>query len=349
MSRTIELTRKLVAQHPLADLYDEFPSVADEIMAGEATPVAMAGFLTAMTAQPVQGEILAAFAQALRSAAIPLFSEVLPAPPVRFDTCGTGGDHSGTFNISTAAAFVVAGAGYPVVKHGNRGITSKSGSADVLEALGVSITESPAEAARRLIKTGFTFLFAPSYHPAMRHVGPIRKELGFRTLFNVVGPLANPAGATHQVVGVFDSSYLQPVARALQLLGVKKALVVHGHGPLDEVSLTGTTQAVLVHPDSLQQQSIDPEKLGLKLVKSSELTGGDATQNAEIIRAVLSGQGTPSQTDVILLNAAASLSLVCSSESLEEGLQLARESLTTGAALRILEAQSNKFSETKNL
>jgi anthranilate phosphoribosyltransferase len=340
MSATLDLTRKLVGNAPLEDLSDEFAQVAEEIMSGTAGPVATAGFLTAMALRGETSAALAAFAGAMRKHAVQLFENVEESqiPPIRVDTCGTGGDHSNSFNISTASAFVVAGCGYPVVKHGNRGITSKSGSADVLEALGVEIETSPQDMVQRLAKTGLAFLFAPAYHPAMRHVGPIRRELGFRTLFNLVGPLANPAWATHQVVGVFSPSLVQTVAEALQKLGVRRALVVHGHGGMDEITLSGPSQAIRVWDDTLESLEIDPLSLGLSPADQRELTGGTAEDNAVLIESILANKANAAVTDVVLINAAAALSLVRNEKDLGPALAAARESLQSGRALEVLNA-----------
>jgi anthranilate phosphoribosyltransferase len=253
------------------------------------------------------------------------------------DTAGTGGDGAGTINISTAAALVAAGAGVRVAKHGNRSVSSRCGSADVLEALGVRLIEHPGRQADILRQVGFVFLFAPFQHPAMKHaVGP-RKELGVRTVFNVLGPLTNPAGATHQVVGVYDRHLVEPIARVLGELGARRALVAHGAGGLDELSTVGPTTVAEWDGTEVNVYEIEPLDLGLEVANVHSLAGGDAKHNAAAIRAILDGERGP-QADIVALNAAAAIYVGEAADGLMSGLQMAWASIDSGAARERLEA-----------
>lgn len=316
---------------PGAILEEAFGEIAD----GKATPVTIAALLVALrTRGETSAEIVAA-ARALRSRG----RSVRVSDPRTVDTCGTGGDGSGTFNISTTAAFVVAGAGVPVAKHGNRAASSRAGSFDVLEALGVRIEISVEEAARILEEIGIAPFFARVAHPAMALVAPVRRELGIRTLMNCMGPLLSPVCALRQLVGVYEPSLCALLAKALVSLGADAVLVVHGSDGLDEITLTGTTHAVRAggaHGDG-QSLEIDPRALGLSLARSEDLRGGDAAENAAILRAVLDGEGGP-RRDVVLLNAAAALWISDTVGNLEEGLDRARASVDSGAARAKLDA-----------
>jgi anthranilate phosphoribosyltransferase len=296
-------------------------AVMDEIMTGVATPAQIAGC-----------------ARAMRRAAVP----VNPSRTDVVDTCGTGGDRAGTFNISTTAAFVVAGAGLGVAKHGNRSVSSRSGSADVLEALGVNLSLAPEQAAQAIDEIGIGFLFAPSLHPAMRHtIGP-RRELGVRTVFNLLGPLTNPAGAAAQVLGVYDPALTEVLACVLQQLGSQAAYVVHGHGGLDELTTTGPNRISCfgVAPGNgfVATETFDPCELGFCRAALTDLRGGDPQENARITRAVLDGQDWGPRRDVVLLNAAAALVAGRKAADLATGVALAAESVDSGAALAALEA-----------
>lgn len=298
-----------------------------EIVGGAASPVAVAGFLVALrTKGETVGEIVAA-ARALRAVA-----ESAPLPDPRcIDTCGTGGDGAGTFNISTAAAFVVAGAGVPVAKHGNRAATSRAGSFDVLEALGVR-ADLPVEIAARIVReVGIGFFFARRAHPAMRHVAPIRTELGIRTIMNCLGPLLNPVGVRRQVVGVYDVSLVEPLARALGELGAERALVVHGDDGLDELTTTAASRTAFWDGRTVTCGTVDPESLGIRRVAPAALAGGDADENAIIVRGVLEGEAGPAR-DIVRLNAGAALWVAEAAANLAAGLQLATESLDAGHA-----------------
>ncbi len=304
-----------------------------EITAGEATPVGVSALLVALrTKGETIGEIVGA-ARALRSAAVraPCLDERT------VDTCGTGGDGAHTFNISTTAAFVVAGAGVPVAKHGNRAASSKSGSIDVLEALGVGIELEVEEAAKVLGRVGIAPFFARLAHPAMRHVAPVRQELGIRTLMNCMGPLLNPLGVKRQVIGVYERPLVSKLAGALAELGAHRALVVHGSDGLDEITLTGVSYAAWLDGGDVRELEIDPAQLGLTVVSPDALRGGDAAENAAITRAVLEGEEGP-RRDIVCLNAAAALWVAGAADDLASGLDQARKSLDSGAAREKLRA-----------
>ncbi|MEM7413592.1 MAG: anthranilate phosphoribosyltransferase [Myxococcota bacterium] len=304
-----------------------------EITAGEATPVSVAALLVALrTKGETVGEIVGA-ARALRAAAV-------TAPcldPRTVDTCGTGGDGADTFNISTTAAFVVAAAGVPVAKHGNRAASSRSGSIDVLEALGVGIELDVEQAAAVLEKVGLAPFFARRAHPAMRHVAPVRAELGIRTLMNCMGPLLNPLGVKHQLIGVYDAALVPKLAEALGALGSERALVVHGADGLDEVTLTDKTHAALLENGQVRRFEIDPTELGLSLVSADALRGGDAQENAGITRAVLAGEQGPTR-DIVQLNAAAALWVAGVASDLAAGFASAGSAIDSGAAAAKLDA-----------
>ena len=287
----------------------------------------------AVTAMRLRGETvgeITACARAMRHAAL-----TLDHPYEVIDVCGTGGDGAHTFNISTAAALVAAGGGLKVAKHGTRAISSRSGSSDVFAALGVDIA-APARAQRQALdEAGICFLFAPAHHGAMRHVSPVREQLGFRTVFNLLGPLSNPANAKRQVLGVFDSRWVEPLARVLGALGAERAWVVHGDG-LDEITTTGVTQIAEWRNGSVRLFNITPEAVGLERSALADLRGGDPQENAKALRAVLQGQ-RGAYRDIVLLNAAAAFLVADKVETLREGVDLAAQSIDTGAALRALE------------
>ena len=299
----------------------------DEIARGAASPVRIAALLVALRTKGETPAEIAAAARALRRHA-----ETAPlADPRTVDTCGTGGDGSGTFNISTTAAFVVAGAGVPVAKHGNRAASGRTGSFDVLEALGVTADLPIASAARLLREVGIGPFFARRAHPAMRHVAPVRAELPIRTLMNCLGPLLNPAGARRQLVGVYACALVVPMAEALRALGSERALVVHGADGLDEIGLAGPTLAALLEGGAVRSLTIEPETLGFARAPLAALAGGDAAENARITRAVLEGEPGPRQ-DVVVLNAGAALWVADAAPDLAAGVALARRSIASGAA-----------------
>jgi len=315
-----------------------------EVLAGSCTDAQIAAFLVALHMKGETVEEIVGFAEAIRAAAIPL--EVVRNSTVDVsgterdalvDTCGTGGDASGTFNISTATALVVAGAGVRVAKHGNRSVTSKCGSADVMEALGVDINLRPTQIATCLDKVGIAFLFAPAMHSAMRYVQPARRELRLRTVFNLLGPLTNPARASAQVVGVYSSDLVEKLAEALSMLGLHRALVVHGHDGLDEVTITTSTRIAEVREGTVRSYEVTPEEFNFERATMSDISGGDATENARIIRDVL--KGTPSaRRNIVLLNAAAALVAASRANHLAEALPLAAASIDSGRAATKLEA-----------
>ena len=303
------------------------------IMRGEASPVEIAALLMGLRSKGETAAELAGAALALRCAMTRL---VTGNPDQLVDTCGTGGGHVGTLNVSTAAAFVAAGAGVPVAKHGNRSYTSKCGSADVLEALGVAIDLDPSAAGRVLASAGLTFLYAPMYHPAMRHVAPVRKELGIPTIMNMLGPLANPGGVLRQVVGVSDRSRAELMAGALSALGTAHALVVHGSVGMDEISPTGSTFVWEVEDGDVRMWELHPGVYELECPDLDGLAGGSPAQNAERIEQLLQGRESRVVRCAVLLNAAAALYVSANDWSFEEAVARATTSLDTGAAARVL-------------
>ena len=308
----------------------EASQVMAEIMEGQVTPAQFGAFVTALRLKGETVEEIAGMAQTMRSKAIP----VIVDEPV-IDTCGTGGDNSATFNISTAAAFVVAGAGVKVAKHGNRAMSSKCGSADVLEALGIKIDLTARQVQRCLKEVGIGFMFAPSFHPAMKFAAAPRKEIGIRTVFNILGPLTNPAGAKAQVLGVADQSLVEKMAKVLQLLDCKHALVVHSEDGLDELTVTGKTYICELRNNKLQNYSITPEEVGLPRANINDLKGGTAAENASLLRDILSGRTTHAM-NAVLLNAAGALKAAERVETLADGVLFARGCVGTGRALEKL-------------
>jgi anthranilate phosphoribosyltransferase len=300
----------------------------DEIMTGSATSAQIAAFLTALHIKGETGAEIAGMAQVMRAKA----THVIYDGPV-LDTCGTGGDGSGTFNISTAAAFVAAGAGATVAKHGNRAMSSACGSADVLEGLGVNIELDAAGVAHCLSLAGIGFMFAPRFHPAMRFAGPVRREIGIRTAFNILGPLTNPARARYHVLGVADAGLAEKLAHALTRLDTVHTLVVHGHGGLDELVLSGPNLIFDVRNGQAPQRSeVSATDLGLTAAPNQALLGGDVAQNVALIRAIFDGTDSGPRRDTVLLNGAAALVAADMASDLREGVQLARESLQSGNA-----------------
>ncbi len=308
---------------------DEARAAMGAVMDGEATPSQLAALLVALRMRGETVEELAGFAAAMRERVLHV-----DAPDGTIDTCGTGGDGSRSFNISTAAALVAAAAGVPVAKHGNRAITSASGSADVLDALGVRTDLDPPAAAAALRVDRFAFLFAPGYSPAMRHAGPTRREIGVRTAFNLLGPVTNPAGARRQVVGVGDPAAAPRIAEVLRLLGAERALVVHGDG-LDELPLDGSGVVYDVTPDGVERREVVAAALGLAVAPNAALAGGSPEENAAIVAAVLDGEAGP-RRDVVLLNAAAALVAAGRVAGLGEGIAAAATAIDDGAASALL-------------
>jgi len=311
---------------------DDTESVFGEIMQGDATPAQIGALLMGLSIRGETPAIVAGAARAMRTAA----THIHPHATSLLDTCGTGGDGASTFNISTTVALVVAAAGVPVAKHGNRAISSKSGSADVLEALGVRLDIAPDTAADCIDEAGIGFLFAPAHHPAMKYAAGPRRELGIRSIFNLLGPLTNPANAEYQVLGVYAKNRLTLVAGALQQLGIKRALVVHGRDGLDEITTTTITDAIWVEQDSpLREFEIDPAVFGIPYARATDLAGGDAEANATIIRNVLDGE-KGSARDIVLLNAAAALWVAGKTDGIATGLRIAAETIDGGKAAQTL-------------
>lgn len=301
------------------------------ILEGAAPEAQVAGLLTGLRCNGESVEEIAAAARALRQRAL----RVETPHKTLLDLCGTGGDGAGTFNISTVASFVVAGAGLPVAKHGNRSISSRCGSADVLEALGVAFPDSPEGVRGSLAASGMAFLFAPHFHRTMRQVGGVRKALGLRTIFNVLGPLAHPAGATHQLMGVFDPQLVRPLAEVLSVLGVRGAVVVHGHGGLDEFSLSGPNTVAVLRDGVLSEEVVTPEDVGLQRAAVEALCGGDARENAAVVRDVLGGSPGPKR-DTVLFNAAAAIRATETAITWKDAVALARASIDSGRAADVL-------------
>ena len=305
---------------------EEARAAMQTIMQGGATPAQVAGYLVALRMKGETVDEIAGSAEAMRSAAV----RVVVATDDLVDTAGTGGDGAGTINISTTAALVAAGAGVRIAKHGNRGVSSKCGSADVLEALGMTLIDDPVRQARILDEVGIAFLFAPFQHPAMKHaVGP-RRELAMRTIFNVLGPLTNPAGARRQVVGVYDGALIETLARVLGELGAVRALVVHGAGGLDELSTLGPSRVAEWDGADVRTYEIDAEDLGLARATVEQIAGGDGEENAAAVRRILDGEPGP-HADIVLLNAAAAIYASGSAADLAQGLEMARGSIDSGA------------------
>ncbi len=313
----------------------EMEWIMGRIMSGEVTGAQTGAVLMGLRQKGETVEEIAAAASVMRENAVKIPYSPPQGTPL-LDTCGTGGDGTGTFNVSTATAFVAAAAGIKVAKHGNRSISSRSGSADCLEALGVSLSLSPRQVAQCIEEVGIGFLFAPSLHPAMKHaIGP-RRELGIRTIFNVLGPLTNPASASVQLMGVYSPALTRPLAEVLGLLGLERGWVVHGHGGMDELSLTGPSTVASLEEGRVEELEVTPEEAGLKPCAPSDLRGGTADENAEIIRKMFKGETGP-KTDMVALNSGAALYLCGRAGSLKEGVEAALEIMASGRALECLE------------
>lgn len=329
MSAVLEALHTAVGGVDLSE--QEATAALEQILSGEADAAVVAGLLTALRVKGETVDEIVGFARSMRAHAAPVVcSQVKPEQMV--DTCGTGGDGADTFNISTVSVFVVAGAGVPVAKHGNRSISSRCGSADVLEAAGAMIQLTPEQAAAAIDETGVGFLFAPLIHPAMKYVQPIRRALKMRTIFNLLGPLTNPAGAGSQVVGVFGAELVRPVAEALSRLGVKRAFVVHGEDGLDEISTTAPTKIAEVRGTEISERTVTAsDDFGLPQADASELAGGDRDECALILQRVLEGQHG-ARRDIVLANAAAALVAAGRVDDFRAGVAVATESIDSGAA-----------------
>ena len=321
---------KLSKKQDLA--YAEAEAVMDEIMSGQATPVQMSSYLTALSLKGETIDEITASAAGMRAHCIKLLHnlDVL-------EIVGTGGDGSNSFNISTTSSLVIAAGGVPVAKHGNRAASSKSGAADVLEALGVKITLTPERSAEILKKINICFLFAQNYHIAMKYVAPIRKELGIRTVFNILGPLSNPARANMELMGVYDQSLVEPLAQVMANLGVDRGMVVYGQDSLDEISMCAPTSVCEIRDGKFTSYEITPEQFGYERCEKGALTGGTPAENAEITKAILKGEQKGSKRQAVCLNAGAALYIAGKAASIEEGVKLAESLIDSGAALKKLE------------
>jgi len=317
-----------------SQMYD----VMNEIMSGDASPAQIGSFITALRMKGETVEEITGAVRVMREKATHVETGVdLQKGEILMDTCGTGGDGSGTFNVSTASAFIVAGAGIVVAKHGNRSISSKCGSADVLEAAGVALDLSPEQVGRCIKETGIGFLFAPALHGAMKFaIGP-RREIGIRTIFNILGPMTNPAGANVQVIGVFDKNLTEPLANVLAKLGTKRAMVVHGEGGLDELTVTGSTHISELNNGQVESYTIAPEEVGLPTATLAELRGGETAQeSAAMLKSVLGGASGPKR-DMVLLNSGAALTVSGLAKDIKEGIRIAAETIDSGKATNKLE------------
>ncbi len=332
MSALLDALRKVVNRENLTQ--GEAKEAMRVIMKGEATPAQIAGFLVALR---MKGETVAeitGFAEAMKESAIKVDTKHRPV----VDTCGTGGDRLKTFNVSTVAAFIVAGAGITVAKHGNRSVTSKAGSADVLEALGFNLQMRPERAKQALDEIGIAFLFAPNFHPAMKHALGPRRELGLRTVFNLLGPIVNPCPLDGQLMGVYEGSLTPTVARVLSNLGVKRAFVVHSLDGMDEISITSATQVSEVKGGEVSTYVVFPEDFGFKRTDPRELEGGNAEENAKLLRLILNNELEGPKRDVVILNAAAAIVAAGVADSIKDAIPIAEESLRSKAALKKLDA-----------
>ena len=321
---------KLSKKQDLA--YAEAEAVMDEIMSGQATPIQMSAYLTALALKGETIDEITASAAGMRAHCIKLLHnlDVL-------EIVGTGGDGSNSFNISTTSSLVIAAGGVPVAKHGNRAASSKSGAADVLEALGVKITLTPERSAEILKKINICFLFAQNYHIAMKYVAPIRKELGIRTVFNILGPLSNPAGANMELMGVYDQSLVEPLAQVMANLGVNRGMVVYGQDSLDEISMCAPTSVCEIRDGKFTSYEITPEQFGYERCEKGALTGGTPAENAEITKAILKGEEKGPKRQAVCLNAGAALYIAGKAASIEEGVKLAESLIDSGATLKKLE------------
>ena len=315
--------------------YLEAEEVMDEIMSGKATPVQMSAYLTALALKGETIDEITASAAGMRAHCIKLLHDMDV-----LEIVGTGGDGSNSFNISTTASLVIAAGGVPVAKHGNRAASSKSGAADVLEALGVKITIPPEKSQELLEKIGICFLFAQKYHGAMKYVAPVRKELGIRTIFNILGPLANPAGANMELMGVYDETLVEPLAQVLANLGVKRALVVYGTDHLDEISMSAPTKVCEVRDGAFTSYEITPEQFGFSRCKKEDLAGGTPEENAKITMEILNGEKGPKR-DAVLMNAGSAIYLAGKAGTIAEGIEIAGEIIDSGKAKKQLEAFVN--------
>ncbi len=329
------ILEKLIGNQDLTP--EESYSVMQRIMSGEFDNAQISAFLIALRTKGLKSREIAGFARAMRDRMTPV-----PIQSQAIDMCGTGGDAKGTFNISTAASLVVAGSGINVAKHGNRSMTSRSGSADVLLALGVDITMSPDQVARCVDEIGIGFMFAPTLHPAIAQTSHAVQSIGVRTVFDVLGPLNNPAGVKRQILGVYDIRLTEKMAKVLKMLGAEEAMIVHGHDDMDEITTTSSTKIThLTETGEIDSSICSPSDFGLKTAKLEDLTGGSPNENARIIRTILSGEKGPHR-DIVLVNAAAGIQIGGKAESIMDGMEYAAESIDSGKALKILDKLINR-------
>ena len=330
-----EAIEKIVTKEDLT--YDEAFAVMNEIMSGETTPTQNAAFLAALSTKSTKAETIdeiSGCAAAMRSHALTVDTGDLEC----LEIVGTGGDRSNSFNISTTASFVIAAAGQPVAKHGNRAASSKSGTADCQEALGINIDQTPEKCVEELKTVGLCFFFAQKYHTSMKYVGAIRKELGFRTVFNILGPITNPAKPCYQILGVYDEYLVEPMARVLTSLGVKRGMVVYGQDRMDEISISAPTTVCDFGGGEYKTYTIQPEDFNLPRAQKADVTGGTAQENAQITRDILSGKEQGAKRNIVLMNAGAALYVSGKAASLADGIQLAADMIDSGKAAAILEA-----------
>lgn len=325
-----EAIRRVVERIDLEE--DEMSEVVEKMMDGTATPSQVSALLIGLR---MKGESIPEITGAAK-VMINKSKRIVSRHDTVVDLCGTGGDQQMTFNVSTVASFITAGAGIPVAKHGNRSVSSQSGSADVLEELGVDIDISPAGAENCLNEVGIAFLFAPVYHPAMKFVAQTRKEIGVRSIFNILGPITNPAGVKHQVMGVYSGVLLQPMAKVLRNLGCVRSMVVHGFDSLDEITVTGKTEVAELKDGMVRLYQFDPADLGFKRRKLEELRGGNAVENARILLSILKGEEKEAKRDICVLNTAAALVVAGKANDMKEGAALAEESIDSGKAMEKL-------------
>ena len=332
-----EAILKLAKREDLS--YETALEVMNEIMGGEATPVQMSAYLTALAMKGETIDEITGSARGMRDHCVRLLHEMDV-----LEIVGTGGDGANSFNISTTSSLVIAAGGVPVAKHGNRAASSKCGAADVLEALGVNITVSPEKSSELLKEIGICFLFAQNYHIAMKYVAPIRRELGIRTVFNILGPLSNPAGANMELMGVYDEALVEPLARVMSNLGVKRGMVVYGQDKLDEISMSAPTKICEIKDGAYETYTITPEMFGFETCKKEELTGGAPQENAAITRAILSGEERGAKRNAVLMNAGAALYLAGKAETMADGVKLAADLIDSGKA----EAKLEEFVKGSN-
>lgn len=337
-----EAIKKVVGKGDLT--YDEAYEVMNEIMSGKTTAVQNAAYLAALSTKSARAETIDEIfgsAQAMREHALKVDTDKIDGETL--EIVGTGGDHAGSINISTTAAFIISAAGIKVAKHGNRAASSQSGAADCLEALGVNINLEPEKCVKLLNEIGICFFFAQKYHTSMKYVGAIRRELGIRTVFNILGPLTNPARPQLMVLGVYDEYLLDPLAKVLNSLGVRRGLIVYGQDKLDEISISAPTSICEVHEGSYRRYVIEPEDFGLTRAKKSDIVGGSPEYNAQVTREILRGEKSP-KADIVLLNAAAAIYVGEKAKNFSEGLEIAREMISSGKATQKLE-EFIKFSK----